>query len=287
MNAAAEIAHALNGRKSGGEWVCRCPAHDDRDPSMTIRDSDDGRVLVHCHAGCEQGDVIDALKTLGLWEKQERTFIPSKPERKPPAKPANDNRGKARWLWQRSQPIQGALAERYLRSERVISCPLPATLRFLPGDHRYPPAMIAAFALPYEFEPGKLSVNFNDIAAVHLTKLTRDGRKHPDQPNKIMLGSARGLPTVLAPMNDLLGLAICEGIEDALSVHQATGLGAWAAGSASRLPALAEAVPDWTDAVTIFADGDATGENNAVLLAEALDARNIAVEIVPMAQVTR
>jgi phage/plasmid primase-like uncharacterized protein len=88
-------------------------------------------------------------------------------------------------------------------------------------------------------------------------------------------------------MNDLLGLAITEGIEDALSVHQATGLGVWAAGSAGRMPALAEAVPDWTDCVTIFADGDATGENNAVLLAEALDARNIAVEILPLAQVTR
>ena len=48
---------------------------------------------------------------------------------------------------------------------------------------------------------------------------------------------------MLAPMNDLLGLAITEGVEDALSIHAATGLGAWAAGAASRLPALADAVP--------------------------------------------
>jgi hypothetical protein len=125
------------------------------------------------------------------------------------------------------------------------------------------------------------------VVTVHLTKLAPDGRKHSDEPNKIMLGSAPGVPIVLAPTNDLLGLAITEGVEDALSVHQVTGLGAWAAGSAGRLSALAEAVPDWTDCVTIFADGDAAGTQNAVLLAEALDARNIAAEIVSMAQVVR
>jgi hypothetical protein len=244
-------------------------------------------VLVCCHAGCDRLAVIDELKALGLWETMERRSAPFKPKPRPPAKSATGNIGKARWLWQWSQSIKGTPAETYTRRERGISCPLPSTLRFLAGTDRHQPAMIAPFVISYEVEPGELSVNINEIAAVHLTKLTPDGRKHADEPNKIVLGSAPGVPIVLAPMNDLLGLAITEGIEDALSVHQATGLGVWAAGSAGRMPALAEAVPDWTDCVTIFADGDATGENNAVLLAEALDARNIAVEILPLAQVTR
>ena len=48
-----------------------------------------------------------------------------------------------------------------------------------------------------------------------------------------MIGRSTGAPIVLAPLTDALGLAITEGIEDALSVHEATGLGVWAAGSAS------------------------------------------------------
>jgi hypothetical protein len=282
---AETIAHALNGRRTGSEYLCPCPTHDDRRPSLAVRDGDDGRVLLYCHAGCDPRDIIDALKALGLWEARERTFIPSKP--KPKATQANDNRGKALWLWQRSQPIQGTVAEIYLRRERGISCPLPATLRFLPGTDRHPPSMIAAFGFAAEPASGVLSISENDVVAVHLTKLTPDGRKYPAEPNKIMLGTAGGVPIIVAPMNDLLGLAITEGIEDALSVHQATGLGAWAAGSAGRMLALAEAVPDWCDCVTIFADGDTAGNRNSRLLAEALGARNIAIEILPLDQVTK
>jgi hypothetical protein len=88
-----------------------------------------------------------------------------------------------------------------------------------------------------------------------------------------------GTPIVVAPMGDGLGLAITEGIEDALSVHLVTGLGAWAAGSANRMPALAPAVPYYTDAVTIIADPDDAGQRGAHELADGLFRRGIAVEI--------
>ena len=91
---------------------------------------------------------------------------------------------------------------------------------------------------------------------------------------------------MLAPMNDLLGLAIAEGIEDALSMHQATGLGAWAAGSANRMPALADAVPSYCDCVTILADANEAGERNSALLAERLEARGIHAEVVPSGRST-
>jgi putative DNA primase/helicase len=67
------IARALRaGRKSGSDWIACCPAHEDRNPSLSLRDSGDGRVLVHCHAGCTQAAVIAALKDLGLWSELER-----------------------------------------------------------------------------------------------------------------------------------------------------------------------------------------------------------------------
>jgi len=40
-------------RKSGSGWSARCPAHDDRHASLSVSSSDDGRVLLHCHAGCD------------------------------------------------------------------------------------------------------------------------------------------------------------------------------------------------------------------------------------------
>ena len=64
---AETIAKAFGGRKTGSGWSARCPAHDDRTPSLSLRDSGDGKVLVHCHAGCTQGSVITVLKQRGLW----------------------------------------------------------------------------------------------------------------------------------------------------------------------------------------------------------------------------
>lgn len=44
--------HGHKPTRSGDGWTCRCPAHDDRTPSLSIDPGDDGRVLVNCHAGC-------------------------------------------------------------------------------------------------------------------------------------------------------------------------------------------------------------------------------------------
>lgn len=57
----------------GGKWYsanqygkARCPAHDDRRPSLSISERS-GKLLVHCHTGCAQEAVVDALKADGLW----------------------------------------------------------------------------------------------------------------------------------------------------------------------------------------------------------------------------
>jgi hypothetical protein len=100
-----------------------------------------------------------------------------------------------------------------------------------------------------------------------------------------MVGGPGGLPIVFAPPNDLLGLAITEGIEDALSAHQATGLGAWAAGAAGFMPKLVAIVPGWIDCVSIFADANEAGETNSTKLAAALNARRIHAEVLPSSEV--
>ena len=44
-----------------GKCIARCPAHDDRSPSLAIKECEDGRILVHCFAGCETEDVLAAV----------------------------------------------------------------------------------------------------------------------------------------------------------------------------------------------------------------------------------
>jgi phage/plasmid primase-like uncharacterized protein len=172
-------------------------------------------------------------------------------------------------LWARRRPIIGMLAERYL-FWRGIAC-FPATIGYLPAHQAHPPAMIAAFGLAQEIEPGVLAAP-EDVTGIHLTKLTPEGHKVATQA-KMMVGPSAGQPIVVAPPNDLLGLAICEGVEDALTVHEATGLGAWAAGAAGRMPALARLVPDYITCVTVFAHDD-TGAGYARELAAAIHQRN-------------
>lgn len=76
---ASEIVHRLDHCREvkSGEWIARCPAHDDSSPSLTIKELSDGRVLVHCFAGC---GAIDVLTSVGLdWD----TLFPPETEHYP------------------------------------------------------------------------------------------------------------------------------------------------------------------------------------------------------------
>jgi hypothetical protein len=44
-----------------GSWTACCPAHDDKGPSLAVTEREDGRILMHCFAGCDIADVLGAL----------------------------------------------------------------------------------------------------------------------------------------------------------------------------------------------------------------------------------
>ena len=48
-------------KTSKDQWVAVCPAHSDRSPSLHVREKEDGRVLIHCKAGCGATEVLEAI----------------------------------------------------------------------------------------------------------------------------------------------------------------------------------------------------------------------------------
>ena len=48
--------------KSGSDqWQCLCPVHDDKSPSVGIKYTKDGRILIHCFSGCPTNEILDAV----------------------------------------------------------------------------------------------------------------------------------------------------------------------------------------------------------------------------------
>lgn len=48
-------------RTGASQWIARCPAHEDRSPSLSVRELEDSRILVHCFAGCDVESILDAV----------------------------------------------------------------------------------------------------------------------------------------------------------------------------------------------------------------------------------
>jgi hypothetical protein len=92
--------------------MARCPAHDDHTPSLSIRDGDGGKVLVRCHAGCNQQAVITAVRARGLWPESgrrplSRTASRDHNEYQPDQDDAK-RRDAALAIWQSAMPAQTA-----------------------------------------------------------------------------------------------------------------------------------------------------------------------------------
>ena len=251
---AAEIAKTLGGRKVGRTWMACCPAHDDREPSLSISAGKAGKVLVRCHAGCDQIQVIAALRSRGLWPGQDgprrpyRSVAAPEPDRNANALEKARRKFVARILC-RTGSASGSLVECYLASRGIVS-PLPPDLRFHPRlrhpSGAYAPAMVAAIR----------NVS-GDVTGLHRTWLRDDGAGKANlAPAKAMLGVCRGGAVRLGDADDELGVS--EGIESGLSVQQVTGLPVWAALSTSGFTGLE--LPAHVRKVVILADGDDPGE---------------------------
>jgi hypothetical protein len=55
------IGHLTGVRRTAGGWIALCPSHQDRLRSLKVAEADDGKVLLHCHAGCRTQDVVASI----------------------------------------------------------------------------------------------------------------------------------------------------------------------------------------------------------------------------------
>ena len=233
---AKTIVERLGGVWRGTRGECRCPAHDDGSPSLSVRLGDTA-ILFHCFAGCSTTEVMKALQRQRLHDRSALAM--------PEGKPKRDMSALANRLWKASVPIAGTLAEDYLLA-RGLSGPYPRSLRFNPATilgsgpaKRVMPAMIAAI----ENDEGVIAVQrtFLDPAEV---------LRKPIAKPKVSLGLLGTAAIRLAPATDELGLA--EGIEDALSATAWFGTPTWALAGVERLAFVA--IPEKVRRIIVYAD---------------------------------
>ena len=256
---AQELVKALGGRWSGSYGMVRCPAHEDRTPSLKVSDAADGGLTVHCFAGCDWRDVKDALRRDGLmpaWRaKRPELDSFTRPSAKADAGPDLEEAGRieaARRIWREALPATGTLVVLYLRS-RGITMPIPPTIRCSNLKHGPTgmklPTMVCAVQGPDR-----------DVTGIHRTFLRLDGKaKAPFTNPKMMLGHCAGGAVRLAAAGPTL--AIGEGIETALTVMQESGIPTWSALSATGMAGVV--LPLCVREVILCPDGDGPGRDAA------------------------
>lgn len=255
---ADHIARALGGRNG----VCHCPAHDDKAPSLSITDGEDGDVVVNCFAGCNFRDIKDELRLRGLlpgWQPSEidpeRQVRIEADRRKRDADTRKKDRQRLAWLrsiWNESHAAQNTPVQAYLRSRGINV--VPPTIRYHTGlKHADPGLYFDAMVAAVTHWPS------SKIMAIHRTYLLPGGagKAQVSSPKK-MAGKCAGGAVRLAPAGK--SLAITEGIETGLSVQQETGIPTWAALSTSGIKALVLPEPPMANTVIIAADHDISGQ---------------------------
>jgi len=207
---ARTICDALRGYWHGRSGLAFCPAHPNtRTRALSVKNADDGKLLVHCFAGCSGVDVLAALRAQGLLEgRNDWKPDPREAARRKIEKKADDRRriDQARRCWSEAVPIAGTLAERYLQG-RGITCDLPPTLRFHPTCWHGPtaakvPAMVTAVSIGRK------------VVGVHRTYLAEPGAKAFGKDSKMMLGRCAGGAVRLS--GGLGPLLVAEGLETSI-----------------------------------------------------------------------
>ncbi|WP_298671604.1 toprim domain-containing protein [uncultured Sphingomonas sp.] len=241
-----DLVGSLGGTWSGYRAMCRCPAHADDDPSLSIRQGDRG-ILVTCFAGCSRDDVLRELRRVRIGQ---HFAIPQ--QDRPPGS-ANVTR-----IWDEAVDVRGTLAEGYLGRRNLL--PAPPDVRFHPR-------------CPYLPKPKTIYRPALLIAVREIRQLVAIQRNFLDPVTaeclrKVMLGEPRS-----GAWRGRAGgttLAIAEGFETADAYSRINHMPGWASLGARRLDQLV--IPSAITTLLIAEDNDPEGRR-AAASAEAKYAR--------------
>jgi hypothetical protein len=257
---AREIALTLGkATRAGHDWLCRCPVHGG--VSLSLANSRQGALLIHCFGGCESGAVWNELRDRGFIADSSDTRSPEQIEelqrRDEAASKAEVEKirlriSRARAFYASAVPATGTPVEVYLRS-RGITLPTPPVLRWLRyclhRNGNYYPAMVAPI------------VNVaGEQVSIHKTFLRPDGSGKaglPKDEQREVYGPMKGGAVRLASPRAGSVLLVGEGLESVLGAMQMFGLPGWAALNAGGIGALE--LPEEVREVAIAADNDANG----------------------------
>lgn len=245
---AKQICMELGGYWSGTKGMARCPAHDDRTPSLSVTL---GRraILFHCFAGCSQAQVLQALAARAI---SPQAMFSAGPLAAPIGMIGNAGHyALADRIWREAQPIGDTPAKAYLEARGIRA--VSRELRFHPrtplgpkGSTQYLPALIAAVTMDH------------GLVAIHRTFLDplRPGLAAFDNPKRALGQMAEGVVRLHNPVAGKLGLA--EGIENALAARALTQIPCWSSLGNERLGLVA--IPDSVHELHLFVDHDAGGD---------------------------
>lgn len=252
------IVEALGGQWTPQGGVCRCPAHDDRLPSLSIRPGI-RRLLVHCFAGCPAKDVLSALRRgshrVQAWSTDEHATHEK-----------SGNRRNVERLWGQATAVELTPALEYLKRRSIAGVLHDDTeLRFLrrtplgPAPRaQYLPALLVAVR------------EGPTLVAMQRVFISDAGEPLPGiHPFKRMLGQPRLGAVRLGRVDKILGLA--EGFETALSATALFSVPCWATLGTERFDRLA--IPTSVDRLILFLDNDRGGQRAAQLAYDAFGNR--------------
>lgn len=285
-----QIINALKGRWHGAYGTCRCPAHPDKSPSLSVREVRD-QILVKCFAGCDNRDIIAALRSQGLWPARDEsgfTYRKSKSlHLRHDANPDKDGleiakEQAARAIWERALPIQNTPAALYLWSRGLDISHLPPTLRCAPElYHREAKKSFPALIGAIQSGVGKVTAVQRIWVSPKLVvidgKSPPKGTKAPVTPAKKTLGPMLDGAIRLAKPGRTLGIS--EGIETALSARERYHLPVWASCGAWRMRNIL--LPEIVERLVLFADAGSEGLKAAERAAEAFMEQGYEVDIQP------
>ena len=267
---AAKLAIALQGKpKPGGGYLCRCPLPDhgkgrgDLHRSLSVDDGEGDRILVNCFAGCDGADVMAELARRGLLAERNAVAPAASARPRPSPRPVEPHAPSLE-IWRQAVPAaDDTLTARYLRG-RGLTGVVPPSIRYHPNvvyphSGLYLPAMVAAIQAPDR-----------RVIAVQLLFLDPRGRGKAvvSKPRLFLPGACLGAGAVrLALATDILGLA--EGVEDAISAQEMTGVPVWCVLGVARFNSVE--IPPNVTTVHLFAQNDPTDSEAGKAVERAAD----------------